>query len=326
MIIYETAAAADRIPVIDLSDARAGSRGRLSVARQIHQACPASGVFDHDNHGVPAQVMQAQLAASRRFFAQPPEAKRAVDRRRSPIMRGYEPVAVQTLDEGSPADLKESFMVGREIDPDHWFLREQVPFEGQNLWPDGLPGFREQVELYTRHMIVLGQTLGALLCLSLDLPEDHLAAGLDEPSCSVRMLHYPPRPSDARFNQLGAGAHIDWGFLTILLQDQVGGLEVRNIDGTWVRADPRPGTFVVNLGDMVPRFTNGRYSSNLHRVLNNSGGEDRYSVATFFNPNGLFSFEVAPSCLAPDAPPPPPCSYADHIKQMLARTYQNVPP
>ena len=98
-------------------------------------------------------------------------------------------------------------------------------------------------------------------------------------------LHYPPHPSDAKSNQLGAGAHTDWGLITFLLQDDVGGLEVRNAAGQWLRAEPIDGTFVVNLADLVPRITNGLYHSTMHRVLNNVSGRDRYSVATFFNPN-----------------------------------------
>jgi isopenicillin N synthase-like dioxygenase len=321
MIIYEPPKAPKYVPVIDLSDAYASAAAKRRLAAEIRKTCRESGFFYVKNHAVPNEVMAAQLAASRRFFAQPLEAKLALDLNRSPVRRGYEPMAAQTLDSGSPPDLKEAFVVGRELGPDHWLVRKKVPFEGPNLWPYGLAGFREQMELYTGHMMALGQTLAELLCLSLDLPGDYLRAGLEEPNCSVRLLRYPPQPADARFNQLGSGAHTDWGLLTILLQDGAGGLEVRTVDGDWIRAEPIPGTFVINLGDMVPRFTNGLYLSNLHRVLNNISGGDRYSVATFFNPNGLFMFETAPTCLKRGESPPPPCSFAEHIEQMITRTY-----
>lgn len=321
MIVYEAPKAPKHIPIIDLSDAFVSAAAKRHLAAEIHKTCRESGFFYVKNHGVPAEIMAAQLAAARTFFAQPLETKLALDWSRSPVRRGYEPMAMQTLDSGSPPDLKEAFVVGRELGPDHWLVREKVPFEGPNLWPEGLPGFREQMERYTGHMMALGQTLAELLCLSLDLPEDYLHPGLEEPNCSVRLLRYPPQPADARFNQLGSGAHTDWGLLTILLQDGSGGLEVRTVDGGWIRADPIPGTFVINLGDMVPRLTNGLYPSNLHRVLNNVGGGDRHSVATFFNPNALFNFETAPTCLKPGDAPPPPCSFAEHIGQMIARTY-----
>ena len=244
----------------------------------------------------------------------------AVHRDLSDCMRGYEPIAAQALDAGSPPDLKESYATGRELDPGHWLLRERVPFEGSNLWPEGLEGFREQVEAYRAEMMRLGRTLADLLALSLDLPADHFAPGLDEPSVTVRMLRYPPHPADAGVNQLGSGAHTDWGFLTLLLQDDRGGLEVLNGAGEWIRAEPMAGAFIVNLGDMVPRLTGGLYHSNLHRVLNNRSGADRYSVATFYNPHAAYAFQTAPDCLQPGEAAPPPVSFAAHIYEMFERT------
>ena len=118
-------------------------------------------------------------------------------------------------------------------------------------------------------------------------------------------FHYPPHPADADENQLGAGAHTDWGLITLLLQDDVGGLEVRNAAGQWLRAEPIDGTFIVNLADLVPRMTNGLYHSTMHRVLNNVSGRDRYSVATFFNPNYACQCDIVPTCRPEDYAPQP---------------------
>ena len=321
MIVYTPPRAADRLPVIDLARL-ADPAAQDALAWEVHKAARQDGFFYIVNHGVPPELMEGQLEAARRFFALPPEAKLAVHHQRSANRRGYDPMATQTLDAGSPPDLKESFVAGREVGPDHWFVREAVPFEGENLWPRGLEGFREQVSAYTEAMTRLGRDLTSLFARSLNLAPDHFAEGVDEPSCTVRLLHYPPHPADAAFNQLGSGAHTDWGLLTLLLQDGCGGLEILNGAGEWIRADPMEGALVINLGDMAKRLTGGLYHSNLHRVLNTVNGADRYSVATFFNPHARYVFQTAPTCVTPGAPVEPPVSFGEHIRQMIERTYE----
>jgi len=321
MIVYEPPQAARNIPIIDFAGALSGDQAaRKAVAHEIHKAGRETGFFYLTGHGVPAETMARQLLFSRLFFEQTLDKKLEVRMSNSTNMRGYDPIGRQALDVDSPPDLKESFVMGRDLGPDHPLVQRGIPFEGPNQWPAGLPGFRPQMEAYTAEMMRLGQRLGAMLSLSLELPEDYLDEGLVEPNCAVRLLRYPPHPADAAFNQLGAGAHTDWGLLTILLQDGSGGLEVRNAEGAWLRADPVPGAFVINLGDMVPRMTNGLYHSNYHRVLNNVAGTDRYSVATFFNPPFDYVFACAPTCLPDGEQPPAPCSFGEHIQDMMRRT------
>ena len=253
MIIYDPPKTPKTIPVVDLSGSVSPDlEQRKAVAWQMHKAARETGFFYVANHGVPKALIRAQLDWARRYFDQPLERKLELDIAHSPIMRGYEPMAAQTLDEGSPPDLKEGFMLARDLGPDHPYVVQGTPYEGANRWPAGLPGFREQIEAYLVAMTDLGRRIVSGLALSLDLDEDYFADALEEPSCTVRLLHYPPQPADARFNQLGSGAHTDWGLITILLQDEIGGLEVRNADGDWIRASPIPGTFVINLGDMPP--------------------------------------------------------------------------
>ena len=317
MIVYEPPKAAIHIPQIDLDGVFAGDWPRReTAARQMREACLETGFFYVINHGVPDALMQAQMDASRAFFALPAEAKMALHIDRSPHRRGYEPLALQTLDQGAPPDLKESAMFGREADD---------PLDlaaAPNLWPD-LEGFRAVMRQYQAQMMRLGSGLAGLLALSLDLPEDYFAEALSRPSCAVRLLRYPPQPAEAAFNQLGSGAHTDWGMLTLLLQDDIGGLEVRNVDGDWIRAVPIPGAFVVNLGDMIPAATGGLYRSNFHRVLNNQSGRDRYSIATFFNPPPDHVFDCVPSC-RPAAWRPNPRTFGDHIREMMQKTYASA--
>jgi isopenicillin N synthase-like dioxygenase len=321
MIIYTPPSDAKTIPVIDLTESfSADIEQRRRVAHEIHKAARHTGFFYIANHGIPQAILDAQLEWTARLFAMPAEKKAAVDISKSKCMRGYERMSLQTLDQGSPPDLKESFMLGRDLRSDHPYVKKGVPNHGPNQWPD-LPGFREQMEVYQARVEALGMHLMRCIALSLDLPESRFDDGFDEPGCTVRLLHYPPHPADAAANQLGAGAHTDWGSVTMLLQDQAGGLEVCNTDGSWIRAKPIAGTFVVNLGDLIRRWTNDIYNSTLHRVLNQSNLE-RYSVATFFNPNYFYKVECLPTCLpAQGAPRYAPCTVGEHITEMFRITY-----
>ncbi len=316
MIIYTPPKPAEHIPVIDLAPSLSGDRdGMQSVAWEIHKACRDTGFFYVKNHGVPEELALAQLEWAGRFFALPVDEKLKLDFKSSPRRLGYEPFLRQVLDEGSAPDLKESYMY------------RQAHVEGgtedpTNQWPDNLPGFREQATAYRRAVSGLALHLMRCVARSLDLPNGYFDDGFQSASASVRLLRYPPQADTGTRNQLGAGAHTDWGALTILLQDDCGGLEVRNAAGDWIRAMPIPGTFVINLGDMMRRWTNDVYHSTLHRVLNNVSGRDRYSVATFNGPHESYLVECVPSCRPVDqAPLYEPCTAGEHTRQMAAKTY-----
>ena len=323
MIIYTPAKPADQIPVIDLEDSFSPDLARRTVvARQIHVACRDTGFFYARNHGVPSELLQRQLAFGRSFFGLPQEAKDAVSMKKMPGMYGYEPMLGQTLDFGSPADLKEAYMLGPEPDDERRSGKKSPPGDWHNAWPENPPGFRKQMLDYSGEIVSLGRHLFSCLALSLDLPESYFEDGLRTPGYSVRLLHYPPQPENVAENQLGAGAHTDWGGITMLLQDDVGGLEVQNSQGEWILAPPIPGTFVINLGDMIRRWTNDLYHSNSHRVLNNVSGRDRYSVATFFGPERDYRVECLPTCTPANGEPKyAPCTVGEHIDEMFRLTY-----
>jgi isopenicillin N synthase-like dioxygenase len=193
---------------------------------------------------------------------------------------------------------------------------------GHNQWPEGLAGFREQTLAYQAAIRELGGRVLAMLARSLELPEEHFTPFYDMPGTTLRLLRYPPHPQAALANQLGAGAHTDWGGVTLLAQDDLGGLEVRNVEDQWIQATPVAGTFVVNLGDLMQRWTNGLYRSNMHRVKNNSTSRDRYSIAFFFSPRPDSRIECLPTCT--DAQNPPKfaaCTAAEHVHEMFRRSY-----
>lgn len=319
MIIYTPASAAKFIPVIDLTGSFSEDfADKKAVAWEIHKACRETGFFYIKNHGIPEGMIQAQLECARQFFSLPQEDKIKLNVAHSPSMRGYEPMAIQALDDGSRPDFKEGFMAG--IDGLQAYTTNGE-FNSLNQWPNSNPEIRVQVEAYIQAMTGLGKHLLGMLALSLELPENYFAEGVERPMITNRLLHYPPQPRVGDGNQIGAGAHTDWGMITMLLQDDVGGLEVRNADGEWIRAPHIPNTFIINLGDMVPVLTRGIYRSNMHRVLNLNPELHRYSVPTFFDPSyhyrikPLAHFEGAQEFSQEER------TVGEHIAKMYAKTY-----
>jgi len=179
------------------------------------------------------------------------------------------------------------------------------------------------MQAYLNVMLDLSARMMGGIALSLDLPEQYFAGFCNDAMATVRLLHYPPQPAGARPGQKGAGAHTDFGGLTLLRQDNVGGLQVwdQASDG-WIHADPLPGTYVVNLGDMISRWTNDRYRSTIHRVVNASGRE-RYSVPFFYTGNYAHKVECIPTCLGPgETPKYPPITVEAHMREMYRQTYK----
>ena len=329
MILYEPPRPATSVPVIDLSGAVPGSLpAREQVAWEIHKASRETGFFYVAHHGIPAALVDAQFDSARAFFELPLADKLALHMKRSPAAAGYEPVGAQTLDsqdpdsEKAPPDLKEGFYCGMELPADHpWSARRQRRY-GHNQWPAALPGFREQTLAYQSAVRALGDRLLALLALSLSLPETFFAPHYDMPSMNLGLLRYTPHPERARFNQLGAGAHTDWGVITILAQDATGGLEVRNAAGDWIEAPPVPDTFVINLGDMMQRWTNDLYRSNMHRVRNRSLSHHRFSIPFFHGPRPDALIECMPTCVDADHPRRyAACTASQHNDEMFRRSY-----
>jgi isopenicillin N synthase-like dioxygenase len=302
------------LPVIDISSLASPSEAeRRAVGERIREACLDRGFFYITGHGVPETLTDQALAGARALFDLPDAAKRAVDKVLSPANRGYEPLGGQTLEPGSAPDLKEGFYIGAEAEPGRFNT-------GPNQWPAELPGLPAAMLAYHRKLTALAERLMAGLALSLDLPEAAFTAFCRQPIAILRLLHYPPQPPAAPGH--GAGAHTDFGALTILLQDQVGGLEVydRAADG-WTPAPPVAGAYVVNLGDLIARWTNDRYRSTPHRVVNRSGRR-RYSIPFFFSGAPDYAVTCLPGCLGPgERPRYAPTTVEAHMQERYRQTY-----
>ncbi len=306
------------LPVIDISGLSSPDpMARRAVGEDLRAACLAHGFFYCTGHGVPQGLIDATMDQTRALFDLPPAAKDAVDKALSPCNRGYEHLGGQTLQAGAMPDRKEGYYIGEEIgegDP-----RMGRFNHGPNQWPAGLPGFRPTMAAYFAALSVVGATLMRGMALSLRLPEDAFDGFTRQPLATLRLLHYPPSRPEVP-DELGAGAHTDFGGLTMLLQDDVGGLQVRTDDG-WIEPPPMPGAYIINLGDMIARWTNDTYRSTLHRVINRSGRE-RYSVPFFYTGNPDYQVRCIDTCLAEgETPKYPTVRVEDHLKEMYARTY-----
>ncbi len=294
------------IPIIDVRELVAGTANRGAVAAQLGETCRESGFFYVIGHGVDEGLQGRLRELSRRFFAQDVNTKLRIRMALGGrAWRGYFCVGDE-LTSGKP-DQKEGLYFGAELAADHPLVRAGTPLHGPNPFPAEPAGFRETVLEYMAALTRLGHHLMAGLALSLGLEESYFADRYTgEPLTLFRIFNYPPPRDPALW---GVGEHTDYGLLTILLQDDAGGLEVRS-RSRWVAAPPVPGSFVCNIGDMLDRMTRGLYRSTAHRVRN-PAPRDRLSFPFFFDPN--FFARVQPIALpGRDAAPDDRAERWDH--------------
>jgi len=309
------------LPIIDMSRLNDGAGGEAAIARELDAIFSTIGFCYFRNIGVDQSLVDGLFAASRRFHAQPEAAKRALAM--NATHRGYMAPNSSVIVTSSVASVKrpnysESLMLMHEVAPDD--PRHGTDVHGPNQWPD-LPGFRDAVTAYETAMLSFCRRLLRPMALALNLPPAWFAPHFARPTTFLRLLHYPPQPQDSPDDAFGSAPHTDYGFLTILCQDSAGGLEVRRNDGTWLKAPPVPGTWVVNVADMLNRWTNGRWQSTPHRVKNLSGG-DRFSNPYFFDMDMDSIVTCVPTCT--DAAHPPrhePVRYGDYLMERLDKNY-----
>ncbi|KAF8872232.1 hypothetical protein BD779DRAFT_349690 [Infundibulicybe gibba] len=320
----------DAIPIIDFEDAHSGDlRVRRAVAERIQDACMNVGFFYLKNHGISEEIIMSTVAAANAFFALPDAAKMALDIHRSANFKGYTALLGENTNPDGNGDLHEGFDLGWEPISGEGGPRNDGAMAGENVWPSGLPGFRETVLEYYHTALQVGKKLFPLFALALELPEDFFADKTTNPAAIMRLLHYPPQaPSkvETHDRQIGIGAHTDYECFTILWQDAVGGLQVQNTAGKWIDAVPIPGTVVVNLGDQFARWTNDVFKSTVHRAINQSGRE-RYSIPLFFGTNYDVVLEPIATCVSPENPPRYQAITAgEYVKSRLEATYVQSAP
>jgi isopenicillin N synthase-like dioxygenase len=311
---------APSIPVIDVTSLLTGrAPGERAVAQAVGHACRDIGFFYVVGHGIPEAILVDVFLKAADFFSAPATVREAVRYTGTAGNRGYVALGGETLDPGTLPDLKECFNIGLELpdgDPD---LLAGKPFRHRNPWP-AVPGFRETMLDYFGRVHGLGRDLHRAFALDLGIDRLFFDDKLDRPMAVLRLLHYPASPPPLPAGWMGAGEHTDYGNLTLLATDGVGGLEVRTRAGDWIEAPVMPGALICNIGDCLMRWTNEIYVSTPHRVA--SPARDRYSVAFFLDPNPEAVVACLPTCLRGGAAKYPPVLAADYLRSRLEPTYQ----
>jgi isopenicillin N synthase-like dioxygenase len=262
------------IPIIDLTAFREGDAAdRTRIAGDIAEACETLGFLVVSGHGVPEADGDVLHKTALDFFDLPLDEKLLVRRPRNDQNRGYIPYGEETLakmhGQVTPADYKEVFAIGPDDVPDEPYYTCDLAYPdfAQNRWPERPIGLRPAMAAYYAGMLRLARLLGHAFAVALDMPENFFVERLERHSCQLRLLHYPAPNADFLPDQLRCGVHTDLGLTTILRNEAApGGLEVRTRHGEWIAAPAIPNTFVVNIGDLIMRWTNDRWRSTPHRV------------------------------------------------------------
>ena len=307
---------AGELPVIDMApltrdapgDEAAAMAALVQVGQETREAAEAVGFFYVRNHAIPRELIARTDARARAFFALPLEQKLAC--RPVDLHRGFLQVGQAKMHERARVDLKESFVWGRDVGADDADYLAGNRMIGPNRWPQSMPELRTTLNAYLDAAHQCARRLLGAMAISLEQPADYFVRQFAKPVSRGTLVYYPPQPADASEDQFGVAAHTDYGVITLLHQDDVGGLEVLTRDGRWVSAPPIPDTLVINSGDLLGRWTNDRFKSNPHRVVNRSGRE-RLSIAVFADPD--YDTPIVPVTVADEAARYPVVSFGDYI-------------
>lgn len=310
---------ADRIPVLDIGPALANLPGaRTALAAAVAQTCADTGFLVITNHGIPTPLIDDAFAAAAAFFDLEEQRKLAL--RVGDLNIGYLPYGAQTVrtskvNDNTRPNLSESFYIVTDLAHDDPRIVAGNPLYGMNRWPDKLPAFRTRSLAYFAAMRPLAHQMVSLIATSLGLPNDYFDSDFREPTITLRLIRYPPHDG-ALDNQFGFAPHIDTSFLTLLAQSALPGLEVRSGEGEWLRPPAIPGTFVVNTGEMLERYSNGRYVPTPHRVIN-ANDALRHAIPFFYGPSLAAVIRPVPTTVDADHPIGyPDLLYADHRRKL----------
>lgn len=304
------------VPILDF--ARFSDGDSDGFVSDLGAVCRDTGFFVLANHGVDGALVDNTFEAAHRFFALPQTQKDALSISLSPHNRGYATIGSESLDEKSGvADKKEAFNIGLDLAADDPRVLAREPFRGVNVWPE-MDRFKETTLDYFEAVWALGRKVHEAIALSLDLPHSYFEAHLNAPMATLRMLRYPP--ASGAENEIGAGAHTDYGSITLLKTDGVSGLQVKPRGQDWIDVPHIKGAFIVNIGDCLMRWTNDVYVSTPHRVL--PPAKERYSIAFFLDPN---PDSVIEKLYTIDGPAKyEPVTGADYLMQRLTATYKQA--
>jgi len=304
------------IPVLDWRQFETDQTGFVT---RLARACRDTGFFLLTHHGIPDPLLADVFDQADRFFALPEAEKARVSLLNNPHYRGWGKSGEENLDDSSTQqDSKETFNIGLDLSPDDPRVQAAEPFRGVNQWPD-LPGFSDTLLTYYKAAFVLGLDLHRAFALDLGLPEQFFTPKFADSMSALRLLNYPP--ATGAKDEIGAGAHSDYGSITLLMTDGEPGLQVRPRGQGWVDVPKVDGAFVVNIGDCLMRWTNDIYVSTPHRVL--APAHRRRSVAMFVEANPNTVIEALPGTGDPKYPA---IKAADYLMSRLTATYKSDGP
>ncbi|EED15610.1 oxidoreductase, 2OG-Fe(II) oxygenase family, putative [Talaromyces stipitatus ATCC 10500] len=288
-------------PILDFSPFYGSdSEAKARLIDDTRKCCLYNGFFQIKGHRVPLDLQRAVMKCAKRFFDLPLEEKMQIDKNLNTFNRGYELLRSQMLEVGTGPELKEGLYIGEEISEDHPYFKQKKLNSGPNQWPQTIPDkekFQKTTMEYYHAVFELAKDVLSLIALTLGVDSSFFEPLTEGAVATMRYLHYPaqPKDEDEKLNR-GIGAHTDFGCVTLLLQDEVGGLQVLDMPTEqWLDVTPVEGAYVVNLGDLFMRMANDKYKSNIHRVINKSGRE-RYSIPFFFSGNPDYLCECLPNC------------------------------
>lgn len=308
------------IPTIDIANIDGTPAQRQAIAKEVYAACAECGFFYIANTGISEAALSEVFQLLRRFFALESETKMTAHVQKNPAIRGYEPMMETRLDPRTKGgksvhrhrlllavlmgvDVKEAFTMGDcFLEPEQKYTEKtgKAPppnvTQPQNIWPTEAPWWREGLYQYYNLVLPVAMKLVRIIALAFDLNENAFDDKFKFPITGMRPLYYPPTPVDEDCNSVGLGAHSDFSWLTLVLQDNVTALEVLNQDGLWVDAPPQPGTFVCNVGQYLERQTNGVFPATVHRVRNKTGLA-RFSLPFFLTPDADAEVDVLECCV-----------------------------
>ncbi|KAM0463305.1 hypothetical protein ACHAO4_000018 [Trichoderma viride] len=307
-------------PVIDFSGFLSGDQQQMQqCADQIRDACLTQGFFQIVNHDIPASLQKDIFKASKAFFALPVEEKMKLDKSLNKYNRGYEVMHGQMIEANTRPDLKEGYYVSRDLPMDHPQVKAEKFAHGPNVWPESLgEAFRETCMDYLNRIVKLTEEVMRAMAMSLGYDADYFQEFCTDPMCFYKLLHYPPQPADAHALQRGMLTH------SFLIGD-VPGLEVWDEEvKDWYPVPPVEGAYVVNMGNLFEQWTNDKYISNVHRVINRSG-EERFSIPFNYNGNPDFIIKCIEKCRAkPEEEKYAPVSVEDYVVQKYKDVYGRV--
>lgn len=307
------------IPIIDVGAIFGRDAGAIqSLVDEIAKACRSIGFFYIVNHGIEADLYERAFAASRSLFQLPLADKIALDITKSPHMRGYFGFGGDKSD-GVHDDIKEGFDMAMDLPLDDPYVKEGLTFYGPNVWPPSLPQFKEVMTEYHRRHLHVGRALLRLFARGLGVHDEFFDNKFVKPMAQFRTLRYPPS-HNPRAPEIGAGEHTDFGWITMIAQDDAGGLEIQDRHGIWGQVPYVPGSLVVNVGDLMSMWTNDTYTATMHRVINR-GIRDRYSIAFFMDPDYHVVVECLDSCISQGRPAKyPPIVVGDYMNRRFYET------